>query len=141
MQIRTIILSLFLSASVLVAGQSESLIGLHKEDVKEIVKKKYKDFGADNSIVKQQFNYLKYINGSQTITWIIYFSENDICTSTKKVCDYSEYDFVLEELNENFGNTGSMQWEYGTDDLKYEVTLVEEDWYFTVREKLKENKK
>ncbi len=119
-------------------GQDMLLIGMTKEDIKELVKREYRDFAVDNSIVKQQFNYLKYVNGRQTITWIIYFSDDDICTSTKKVCDYIEYDFVLDALNEYCKKQGKLTWECSSDGQDYIVSLVEQDWYFTMQQRLNE---
>ena len=138
---RTVISILLFAAAFMVRAQAQTLIGLEKTEVMEVVKESYRDYAPDNSIVKQQFNYLKFVNNSQTITWIIYFSQDDICTSTKKVCDYVEYDFVLDELNEHCKATGDMEWTCMDDDRPYVMTLTEQDWYFTVREKMKENKK
>lgn len=101
-----------------------------------MVKTEHREFGLDNSIIRQQFNYLKYVNGSQTITWIIYFTDSDTCRSSKKVCDYTEYDYVLKELDAQYERTGDMQWEYQSDGVTILVLLKEEDWYFTVREQL-----
>jgi hypothetical protein len=121
------------------AGAQELLlIGMTKEAVKELVKKEHREFSPDNSIVKQQFNYLKFINVRQTITWIIYFSDDDICTSAKKVYDYIEYDFVLDALNKNCKKRGKLTWECSSGKQDFIVTLVEQDWYFTVQQKLKE---
>ena len=119
-------------------GQDMLLIGMTKEDIKELVKREHRDFAVDNSIVKQQFNYLKYVNGRQTITWIIYFSDDDICTSTKKVCDYIEYDFVLDALNDHCKKHGNLTWECSSEGQDYIVSLVEQDWYFTMQQRLKE---
>lgn len=141
MPIRTIILGLFIAVSMQVQAQQLSFVGLTKEEVKEEIKNNYRTFSPDNSVVKQQFNYLKYVNGSQTITWIIYFSDDDICTSSKKVCDYAEYDFVLEDLNKNCKQVDDDVWEYSVDDRHFTLTLAELDWYFTIREIEKENKK
>ena len=138
MLLRTVILLILISLPARAWTQDVLLIGMTKENVKELVKKEHRDFSIDNSIVKQQFNYLKFVNGRQTITWIIYFSDDDICTSAKKVCDYTEYDFVLDELNENCRKRGGLTWECRSGSQKYTVSLVEEEWYFTVRQKLKE---
>ena len=108
--------------------------------MKQHIKKELRDFAHDNTIVKQEYNYLKYVNGGGTITYIIYFSDDDIATSTKKVCDYKEYDFVLDELNEKFKKVGEMKWMYTDNHEKYYLSLEEKDWYFTVRERREKNK-
>ncbi|MEX0980617.1 MAG: hypothetical protein WDZ47_00880 [Bacteroidales bacterium] len=134
---RTVIL-LLIALPLKAVAQDMLLIGMTKEDIKALVKKEHRDFFIDKSIVKKQFNYLKYVNGRQTITWIIYFSDGDICTSTKKVCDYVEYDFVLDVLNDNCRKNGELTWECSSNGQNYIVSLVEQDWYFTVRQRLKE---
>lgn len=139
MLIRTVIFALFVALSFEIEAQVESLIGKEKEEVMEIVKKDYKKFAEDNSVIKKQFNYLKYVNSAQSITWIIYFSDSDICTSTKKVCDYSEYDFVLMDLEDQCKQVADLEWEYSDSRDTYSLVLKEEDWYFTLRERRAEN--
>jgi len=80
--------------------KGQSMIDLSKEEVRVMVKDKHMEFRRDKSVVNQRFNYLKYVNGLRTRTWILYFTDEDICRSTKMICDYGEYDEVLEELNE-----------------------------------------
>ncbi|HDS06267.1 MAG TPA: hypothetical protein ENO05_01450 [Bacteroides sp.] len=115
--------------------RAQSLIGMPKEQVTELIKKEYTDFRKDQSVMKQRFNYLKYVNGKQTKTWIAYFSDEDLCTGTKLVCDYSEYDEMLDELDSKYRRTGDREWEYlrGTDTLN--VSLTREEWYFVIRER------
>ena len=129
---RTLISGIALLAVLQTSGQS--IIGLTKEEVRVVVKEKHRKLTPDKTIVKQQFNYLKYVNRSATITYIVYFSENDIATSTKMVCDYAEYDFVLDDLNEKYRKKSKKKWEYSDDWDTYTVELKEEEWYFTVRE-------
>lgn len=138
MLLRTVILGFIFAASSLVQAQHDSFIGKTKEQVRDLLKTEFREFGPDNSIVKQQFNYLKYINGSQTITWIFYFTDEDVCRSTKKVCDYIEYDDVLKELDAQYERTGDMEWEFQSEGKPVQLLLKEEDWYFTVREQVRQ---
>jgi hypothetical protein len=137
MILRTVILTFFIALSCALQAQVHAVIGMLKEDVQELVKKEHREFSPDNSITKKQFNYLKYVNGKQTITWIIYFDEDDRCTATKKVCDYMEYDRVIKDLDNRCVATEKMEWECTLDDQVYTIGLTKEDWYFTVRERLK----
>ena len=113
---------------------AQSMIGLGKEEVRVIVERDMKDFRIDKTIVKQQFNYLKYVNALQSKTLIIFFSDEDICTKTKLICDYSEYDSMLEELNKKYERTGDASWVYSYDDSTYLITLEKQEWYFVLRE-------
>lgn len=110
------------------------MIDRTKEEVLVLVKDNHKEFRRDKSVVNQRFNYLKYVNGLRTRTWIIYFTDEDICRSTKMVCDYGEFDEVLEELNDAYEKVGESEWAYELLSDTVHVTLVREEWYFTVRE-------
>ena len=123
---------LFLFAGYALQGQT--MIDLTKEEVRAKVKEKHREFRRDNSVVNQQFNYLKYVNGMKTRTWILYFTEEDICRSTKLVCDYGEYDKVMDELNKAYEKVAESRWAYLVDRDTIQVTLLRQEWYFTVRE-------
>lgn len=117
---------------------AQSMIGLTKTEVEERVKKQHREFRKDITVVRQRFNYLKYVNGIRTKTWILYFTEDDICKSSKLVCDYSDFADVVEELSSSYEKVEDSHWEYvqGSDTLQ--VILSKQEWYFTVRESRKE---
>lgn len=124
---------------VLIVGLSstlpaQSLIGLGKEEVKVVMLEKKKDFRIDKTIVRQQFNYLKYVNNLQTKTFIVFFSKDDICTKTKLICDYSDYDKVLEKLNETHTVVNDTAWKYSSEEMNYLISLEKLEWYFVLRE-------
>lgn len=114
--------------------RGQSLIDLSKEEVQSVIKDKYLEYKRDNSVIRQQFNYLKYVNGLRTRTWIIYFTDEDTCRSTKMVCDYSEYNEVLEELNNKYRKLEESEWDYPLNKDTIQVILTRQEWYFTVRE-------
>ncbi|TFH27699.1 MAG: hypothetical protein E4H10_02985 [Bacteroidia bacterium] len=114
--------------------EAQSMIGLPKEELKVFMKENHRGFRMDNSVVKQRFNYLKYVNGLRTRTWIFYFNEEDICKSSKQVCDYGEFDEMLLELNGSCESAGESRWEYMLEKDTVQVILTRQEWYFTVRE-------
>ena len=114
--------------------QSQTMVGLSKEEVIAAVKRDHKNFHKDDSVIKQHFNYLKYVNGPRTRTWIIYFNEEDICKTSKMVCDYSDFDEVLEEINRKCTPTGENLWEFQVDSNSIQVELIKQEWYFSIRE-------
>jgi len=125
------------TALLLIQGsplKGQSMIDLTKEEVRVIVKDKHMEFRRDKSVVNQQFNYLKYVNGLRSRTWIIYFTDEDICRSSKLVCDYGEYDEVIEELNNMHEKVGESEWSYELEGDTIQVILARQEWYFTVRE-------
>jgi len=128
--ILTTVLLLFAGSSL----KGQSMIDLTKEEVRVMVKEKHMEFRRDKSVVNQRFNYLKYVNGLRTRTWIIYFTDEDICRSSKLVCEYGEYDEVLEDLNEAHEKVGESEWSYDLNGDSIQVILARQEWYFTVRE-------
>jgi len=134
---KSIFILLIILAGVATELVAQPLIGLSKDEVQTLIKSSYRDFKQDRSVTQQAFNYLKYVNDSQTKTWIIFFSEDDICTHTKTVCDYSEYDFVLDYLKKSCRKVTDKSWEYREEGKTYLITLEESDWYFILREQVK----
>ena len=130
MLILTTVLLLFAGLSL----KGQSMIDLTKEEVLVMVKKTHMEFRRDKSVVNQRFNYLKYVNGLRTRTWIIYFTDEDICRSSKLVCEYGDYDEVLEDLNEAHDKVGESEWSYDLNGDTIQVILARQEWYFTVRE-------
>ena len=114
--------------------QAQPVIGMSKEELKVFMKEKHRGFRLDNTVVKQRFNYLKYVNGLRTRTWIFYFNEDDYCKTSKQVCDYGEFDEILAELNKSYETAGESRWEYILEKDTVQVALTRQEWYFTVRE-------
>lgn len=135
---KLIITVIVLFSGILLPVQAQTMVGLSKEEVIVRMKKEHREFRKDNSIVKQRFNYLKYVNGMRTKTWIIYFTDEDICRTSKLVCDYGDYDKMLEDLNEKYKKTGELLWEFKSGKDVIQVELIKQEWYFTIRERKKQ---
>lgn len=118
---------------------AQTLVGLPKEEVVELVRKNNKDFRKDASVIKQRFNYLKYVNGMRTKTWILYFTADDICKTSKIVCDYGELKEMEEELDSKYERTGESNWEFVIESDTFQVELIRQEWYFTIRETRKQS--
>jgi hypothetical protein len=137
MPCRLFISGIVLALCATIQAQS-NMIGMTKEEVKVVIKKEHREFRKDNTIVRQQFNYLKYVNAVKTRTWILYFTDDDICKTSKLICDYSEYDEVIEDLSKNCDKVGDSHWEYKQGESAFQIILTKQEWYFTVRETRKE---
>jgi len=127
----------FICAIILATGGmlfGQTMVGLSKDEVVATVKKDHREFRKDESVIKQRFNYVKYVNGPRTKTWIIYFNEQDVCRTSKVVCDYSDYNTVLEDINHRYKKTGELNWEFQVDSDTILVELIKQEWYFTIRE-------
>jgi len=133
---RLLLIGVILAAGISLGAQS--MIGLPKEEVAQLVKENHRDFRKDASVIRQTFNYLKYVNGIRTKTWILYFTEGDTCRTTKLVCDYVEMDDVLEEVNDKYDQVNDSTWTYQADAGTIQVEMIRQEWYFTIRETRKE---
>lgn len=136
MRLRQIIPCLLLSSCMGLSAQS--MIGLTKLEVREKVRNEHKGFRQDNTVTKQHFNYLKYVNAMRTKTWILYFTDEDICKTSKLVCDYSDYGDVIEDLSSSYRKMGDSYWEYVQNEDTMQIHLTKQEWYFTLRETRKE---
>ncbi len=129
----SVLLLLFLIAS----GFGQDLIGIPKEGAEEVVRKVMKGFNLDNSSKNESFNYLKFVNSAGTKTLIVFFSEENVSTHTRLVCDFSEFDFVVEELNDKYKKLSKTSWEFSFNNEIYVINLEEKEWYFVVTTKKK----
>jgi len=132
MSTRTIICGILLALGTWLGARSP--VGMSKEEVKAWMKEEQREFRLDNTVIRQRFNYLKYVNRLKTKTWILYFTDEDICKTSKLVCDYMEYDQMVEMLNGKYREAGESQWEYSSGDDLIKVELIKQEWYFTIRE-------
>ena len=114
---------------------AQHYIGLDKAETKLLARKA--GFYPDDMTVNQKFNYSKFVNSADTKTLIVFFSEQDIATHTRMVCDYSEYDFVRIDFDKEFKKKNKNLWEYKLEGKSFEITLEEKEWYFVLRTKKK----
>jgi len=118
--------------TLVIPAKSQHFVGKSKVQVEKEMKTLLPEFVIDNSSVNRTYKYLKYINKITEQTMLIFLSENDICTSTKVVSDYSNLLQVKKDLNNSYKSTGKDTWKYSIDGVKYVVKLKREEWYFTV---------
>lgn len=116
---------------------SQHFIGLHESEIKQVMKESYKTFRLNTSTVNPHYKYLKYEDKINEITILFFLSEDNHCTLVRKMCDYSNIIEVIEELNAKYVPIDKNSWEYVEGNKTYLVTLVEEEWYFTVTTRLK----
>jgi hypothetical protein len=134
---RLLLISGIIALSIAMA-EAQTMIGLPKEEVAELVRADHADFRKDASVIKQRFNYLKYVNGLRTKTWILYFNDGDTCQVSKLVCDYTELDDVLKDINGRCSQVNDSTWTYQDGPDTLQVELIRQEWYFTIRETRKE---
>jgi hypothetical protein len=115
------------------SAHAQHFIGLDKDETHQLARKS--GFYPDNLTVNQRFNYLKFVNSAETKTLIVFFDNEDVATHTRTVCDYSEYDFIIDDFNQDFERKSKNLWKYNMNNQVFEVSLEEKEWYFVVRTK------
>ena len=116
---------------------NQHLIGIDKSMIPALVKKEMKGFNQDKSTINEKFNYLKFVNSAGTKTIIVFFDDRNISRSTRLICEFSELNTLLTQLNTTSKKTAENSWEYTVDNEKFEVTLEKKEWYFVISTKKK----
>lgn len=90
------------------------------------------DFNLDNSSINKTYNYLKYVDylGQQTILYFL--DENNMCTASKWICDYSLLNEKRDYLNKEYEETGEDTWVYKDENEIYNIKLERENWFFAI---------
>jgi hypothetical protein len=127
-----------ISAFTVENGHAQNYIGMNKEQIIEVMSETHKNFKRNTSVVNPYYKYLKYENKISEITILFFLSDDNMCTMVRQMCDYSNINDVLSELNQKYTSTAKNIWSYKDGGKTYEVNLVEEEWYFTITTKLKD---
>jgi hypothetical protein len=122
--------------NILFAGVTpgQNFIGMEKEQIIEEMRNSHKKFKLNTDDVNTHYRYLKYQN---KIDILFFLSEDDKCTLIRKMCDYSNINDMISELDSNYKKSGKNTWTYSDKGKVYLINLLEEEWYFTVTTKLK----
>ncbi len=114
------------------AIKSQNMIGYHSDDIKKIMRETQNEFRLNNDTKNEYYNYLKFENRFGTKTFLFFLSENDTCTYSKLMCDYSELKETLKMLNKKYQIVNENKWIEKKNNEKYTITLKKEQWYFTL---------
>jgi hypothetical protein len=116
-------------------AEGQHYIGKHKSEVREMMKKNERDLHEDKSTRNSLYNMVKYIdnNGNQTLIYV--FSDQDTCSYSKWMCDYSMLNKVVSGLNKDYEQSAEDSWNYIHEGQDYKITLKTGDWFFTITTK------
>lgn len=128
---------LFINFLFLDDCQAQNFIGMDKDQILMEMRDSHKKFKLNTDDVNPHYKYLKFENKIDEITILFFLSEEGKCTLIRKMCDYSNINDVIAELNGKYKKAGKNTWTYTDNGKMYSISLVEEEWYFTVTTKLK----
>ena len=134
---KNILVTLLFSLVLMGVGNSQHFIGMHKDEIMKEMKQVMPDFKIDNSTVNKLYKYLKYVDDINEQTLLIFLDENDRCTFSKLMSDYSNLDDAIKKLNNKYKKVKQNEWVYSLEKVSYSVILKEEEWFFTIETKKK----
>ncbi len=138
MRVFIIIINLLLINCLIVDdSHAQNFIGMDKEQIMQVMRETHKGYKLNTDDVNPYYKYLKFENKIDEITILFFLSKEDECTLVRKICDYSNINDVIAELNGKYKKSGKNTWTYSDKGKVYLVNLIEEEWYFTVITQLK----
>jgi len=126
------ILTLVLMCFIFPKVHGQNFIGLNSAEITGLMKSVNPQFKLDKSTVNHSFKYLKYIDKITEQTVLFFMSDKDQCTYVRWMSDYSNLNDIIESLNRKYKMSDTNLWTYSDKGEEYSVTLVEDEWYFTV---------
>lgn len=137
LNIRIYILLFALLLSLQVSAQN--FIGMHKNEIVKVMKETQKDFRLNTDVVNKKYNYLKFEDRINEQTILYFLDEDDNCTYVRFMSDYSNYNSVLDSLNNKYARKNDNTWKYTDKGNVYMVCMEKGEWFFTINIKKKEN--
>lgn len=128
---RILFILILLSESLFIAS-GQYFVGLPKDSVMVKVQKEMRFFLLDNSGKNDLYKYLKFVDKINEETLYCFLSENDICTSTRLISDYSNLYKRLEWLDQYYKRQNDSTWFYFYNKKKYHIVLRREEWFFVL---------
>ena len=110
----------------------QNFIGMNSTEIAGLMKTSNPQFKLDKSAVNHTFKYLKYVDKITEQTALFFMTDNDVCTYVRWMSDYSNLNDMIGMLNKKYRKNGANSWSFVDKDENYTVTLVEDEWYFTV---------
>ncbi len=116
-------------------SHAQNYIGLHKDEVKQLMRENNRNFHLNTTNVNNTYNYLKYEDNISEQTMLFFLSKGDTCKYVRLMSDYSNLNDVLNNLDSKYTKSDKDTWTYTDNGKKYIVKMDEGEWYFTVTTK------
>lgn len=109
-----------------------NFIGMTKDEVISAMQKTNPGFDLDEGAVNTTYKYLKFVDKYNEETWLIFLSDNDKCTHSKLISDYSNLKIRTDELDKKYKKAGDLKWIFIEKGIVYTVEMKKEEWFFTI---------
>lgn len=116
------------------AAQAQPLnyIGMAKAEVIKTMQKANPGFDLDDGAKNSTYNYIKFVDKYNEETYLFFMDDNENCSFTKLMSDYSNLKIRTDELNKYYKNAGEGKWIYVENGVVYLIELKKEEWFFTI---------
>jgi hypothetical protein len=112
--------------------QTPNFIGMSKQDIIKVMGKSNPGFDLDEGAVNKTYKYIKFVDKYNEETWLFFLTDDDKCSRTKLISDFSNQKIRVEELNKKYKKAGENKWEFTENGISYIVELNKEEWFFTI---------
>jgi hypothetical protein len=113
-------------------AQQLNYIGMSKTDIVSSMQKNNPGFDLDEGAVNSAYKYIKFVDKYNEETYLFFMDENNSCSFTKLMSDYSNLKIRTDELNKNYKNAGEGKWIYVENGVVYIIEMKKEEWFFTI---------
>jgi hypothetical protein len=117
---------------------TQNFIGSTKDEIVKTMNEKNPGFSLDDGVVNNTYKYLKYVDKENEETWLFFLSDENICTHSKLMSDFSNLQTRKDELDKEYKPAGENKWIFINKGTTYIVELKKEEWFFTITIKKKE---
>ena len=117
---------------------TQNFIGSSKDEIVKMMNEKNPGFSLDDGVVNNTYKYLKYVDKENEETWLFFLSDENICTHSKLMSDFSNLQTRKDELNKEYKPAGENKWIFINKGTTYIVELKKEEWFFTITIKKKD---
>lgn len=130
-KITALAILLLISVSV----NSQNIIGKNRDALAATIREDHKDFRMRIPPNVKGLSFYKFEHTSGDITLIAFFGEDGLCSNYQLVYDSEMLDEILETLNKTCQKRGEKEWICTEHRKKLLVTLIEDEWFFTINKK------
>jgi hypothetical protein len=127
---KKIVLGLLIATAV--QAQPINFIGMSKPEIIKTMQKYNPSFDLDEGAVNKTFNYVKFVDKYNEETYLFFLDDNNVCTHTKLMSDYSNLKLRTDELNKYYKKAGENKWVFVEKNKVFIVELKREEWFFTI---------
>lgn len=136
-QMKRIIAILLIGFITLLNVYAQNYIGLHKDEIVQVMKTSQRNFKLNTDAVNSKYRYLKFEDKTNEQTMLCFLSDEDYCTYVRLMCDYANFNTVLDTLNKKYTKKDKYNWIFNEKGESYIVNMDKGEWFFTVSIKKK----